>query len=265
MTFASHCSASDTLRIGGRTCRGRLLHCFGSGAGDALSAETAAALIVASHTEFLTVYTHDIARRPTDLLDMPLGYAGLVVRDVADRIDVRQFEILVNTNQALSTAEAIDRAQWGADVSGSRRIKLEVLNRGLTQPDNACVADAASTLLALGFEVLPLIIADVVVAKELESAGCSCIRVLLSDIGSERGLEAPSAFASVCEALRIPVIAEGGIGSAEHLFAAMALGAQGALVNKALFTVRDPISLVATLRRVCDVGRLVYLSGRDRK
>lgn len=251
-------------QINGRCFKSRLLHCFGD-LGDSIDVETAVGIVTASETEFVTVYTHGDLRKVARKEDFPIGYSGVTFGDVADHIPIERYTVLVNTNHAQTVEEAIDRAQYGSQLSGSDWIKLEVLNTDLTRPINQAVITAAKALVDKGFVVLPLINTNAGDIKTLESIGCSAIRLIMSDIGSGRGLSDFDEFALACSQTTLPIIAEGGLGGPEDAYNAMIAGASAVLVNKALFSFRDPFSLIGALKSSLASGRCSYNCNLQRK
>jgi phosphoribosylformimino-5-aminoimidazole carboxamide ribotide isomerase len=78
-----------------------------------------------------------------------------------------------------------------------------------------------------------------VAATELvaEAAGWGVQRVIFTDIGRDGTLTEPNyaSLAAVIAASAVPVIASGGVAQVEHLRRLRALGAEGAIVGKALY------------------------------
>jgi len=85
-----------------------------------------------------------------------------------------------------------------------------------------------------------------------------------SEIGSMGGMTDPEFFKELCEVVSIPVIAEGGLKSPEDAYTAMALGAGGVLVNKAIFEYNDPFQFIHTLNCSISAGRKAYLCNLSR-
>ena len=73
-------------------------------------------------------------------------------------------------------------------------------------------------------------------AKSMAQLGVK--RFIYTDIGRDSTLTEPNfaAFAELVDAIRLPVIASGGISSLTHLRMLKQLGAEGAIVGKALYT-----------------------------
>jgi len=259
----------DFLVINGQNFSSRLLHCFGSINGDGsvddtIDAKTAVDFIKESETDFLTIYTQGDLSEIKSLDDFPVGYSGLKYKDIKEHINPEDFQFLVNTNHALTVDEAINRAEIGHKYSGSKWIKLEVLNKQLTAPINSDVIKASKILLDKGYLVLPLINANIEDMKDLEAVGCSAIRVMMSDIGSEGGLRNRKEFTDICNSVKIPVIAEGGLRGPEDGYNAMICGASAVLTNKALFCYKCPLRFLNLLKESIICGRKGYLCNKHR-
>lgn len=254
----------DFWFINGRKFRSRLLHCFGS-INDPINRETAINFIANSETEFLTIYTQGDLGKIESIDDFPIGYSGLQYKDIRQSISNKKYTILVNTNYALTVEEAIRRAEVGYRYLNSKWIKVEVLTHSLNKPINKDVIKAAKILCDEGFIVLPLINANVQDAQTLEKIGCSAIRVLMSNIGSEQGFIKKDVFTRVCSAVKIPVIAEGGLRGPEDAYNAMLSGASAVLVNKALFSYKDPLFFLESLKHSIKSGRLTFLCNQQRE
>jgi thiazole synthase ThiGH ThiG subunit len=254
----------DFWVIHSRKFTSRLLHCFG-GINDPIDRKTAINFIKNSGTEFLTIYTHGDLEKIKSIDDFPIGYSGLKYKDIRESISNKKYTILVNTNHALTVEEAIKRVEVGYRYSNSKWIKFEVLNHNLTRPINKDVIRAAGILLDKEFIVLPLINANIQDAQALEKIGCGAIRVLMNDIGSENGFINKELFTRVCSTVKIPVIAEGGCRGPEDAYYAMVAGASAVLVNKSLFSYKDPLFYLESLKHSIKSGRLTLLCNQQRK
>lgn len=239
------------------------MHCFGS-INDKIDQETAINFIKTSDTNFLTVYTQGDLSKITNIDDFPIGYAGLTYKDIKDAISEEKHTMLVNTNHALTVEEAVKRAEIGSRYSKSNIIKLEVLNPEFTKPINEEVIKAAEILLDKGYTILPLVNANIEDIKLLEKMGCSAIRILLSNIGSEKGLVYPDKFKEICSTIKIPVVAEGGIRAPEDGYNSMVLGASAVLVNRSLFCYQDPLFFLEALKESIKAGRKTFLCNKQR-
>jgi thiazole synthase len=110
-------------------------------------------------------------------------------------------------------------------------------------------------------ELLPFILPDLGIARELEDLGCAALRVMAAPVASGRGITDPAAIQEIIDNVAIPVIVEGGLGSAKHVALAMEMGAAATLVNTALMRAQDPIKMAQAMRLASLAGRLAYESG----
>jgi len=256
----------DKLIIGGKEHNSRLLHCFGINETHKLTPEQALELIDISGTDFLTVYTQG-ALSIDSAEDLPIGYSGIKYKDIKKRTN-KKLTLLVNTNHALTSEEAVKKAEHVSKLTGSKLIKLEVLNKELTRPVNERVIHAAQELRDKGYEVMPFITRDLESAKKLEDMGCCAIRFLMNDIRSEGGFQDEEFFRRAVSEINIPLIGEGGVKSPEDCFRLMSIGMSATLINTALFTANNPRLFMISTREAVRAGRLVYLnslSGRKNK
>lgn len=249
-------------KLGNKYYLSRLLHCFGNRKGDKIFPELAVELVKKSGTEFLTLYTHVNFNNIRSVYDFPLGYSGLKLADIKDKIDVGKYTLLINTNHALSAQEAIYRSIYSTNILGKNTIiKLEVLTKDFKKPNNEEVFHAASVLIGKGFKVIALIDKyDITLAKKLEKIGCLAVRILLSNIGTGGGFNDEFFFKRITKEVNIPVIAEGGIKTPDDVYLAMSNGATAALVNRALFCTKNPIFLIETMKEASISGLNSYLS-----
>jgi thiazole synthase len=242
----------------------RLWICFGSNR-DNLTAATIRALLEVAQTNVLPVNTHRLT--PMGGWEgLELGYGGVWVRDFAAHYDASGMTLMLNTNHARSAAEALSRSRCAYDLSGVRTIKLEVLNDDFATSNQGHVVEAARALLAWNRNllVLPLLGAELDVAKRLLDAGCPLLRVMGSPIGSRRGIDDPAALEGICR-LGVPVILDGGVGGFDHVRRALDLGVSGVLVNSMLYGTQS--SPVDVLRRLIENIRPAIssrFSARDR-
>jgi phosphoribosylformimino-5-aminoimidazole carboxamide ribotide isomerase len=85
------------------------------------------------------------------------------------------------------------------------------------------------------------------VAREMVEAGVP--RLMFTDIGRDSTLTEPNfeALAQLVAAVRVPVIASGGVARVEHLARLAQIGCEGAIVGKALYegTIELPAALAA--------------------
>jgi thiazole synthase len=88
-------------------------------------------------------------------------------------------------------------------------------------------------------------------SQRLVELGCPLLRVMGSDIGSGRGIVDRDMFGRVCT-LPVPIVLDGGVATAADFASAFAAGAQGCLINSALFAGPAPPDVILrTFVRTC--------------
>nr|WP_272496315.1 hypothetical protein [Nocardioides sp. B-3] len=129
-------------------------------------------------------------------------------------------------------------------------------------PDAVELLEAATTLVAEGFTVLPYAPADPVLARRLVDAGCAAVMPLGSPIGSGLGVLDPHAIEAVVAAVDVPVVPDAGIGTASDAALAMELGCAAVLAASAVTRADDPVLMAEALRLAVEAGRAAHLAGR---
>jgi thiazole synthase len=142
-------------------------------------------------------------------------------------------------------------------------VKLEVIGDDRTLlPDSAELLDAAETLVADGFTVLPYTSDDPVLAQRLEAAGCAAVMPLGSPIGSGMGIRNPYNLRLIVERAEVPVILDAGIGTASDATTAMELGCDAVLLASAISRAEDPVAMARAMRLAVEAGSLARGAGR---
>jgi len=237
----------DTLVIAGTELRSRLFLGTGKYSDDA----TMVAALEASGCELVTV-----ALRRLDL-DNPKK------KTILDVIDWRRFRILPNTAGCRTADEAIRIARLARSMGLSDWVKLEVIpDPRYLLPDPEETLKAARVLVAEGFQVLPYINADPVLAKKLEELGTVTVMPLGSPIGSGQGLQTLEQIRIIINDARVPVVVDAGIGAPSDAALAMELGADAVLVNTAIAMARDPMMMAEAIRDGVQAGRKAFAAGR---
>ena len=238
---------TDPLIIAGKEFRSRLF----VGTGRHRSMEEMRDSIDASGAEMVTVA---IRRLPLDKPDEP---------NLMDYLDWNRYTILPNTAGCKTAEEALFTARLARELTGSNWVKLEVIpDPKYLLPDPIQTLDAAQTLVADGFVVLPYIHADPVLAKRLEDVGCATVMPLGSPIGSGRGIFTLEEIRIIIENARVPVVVDAGLGAPSDAALAMEAGANAVLVNTAIAQASDPVGMGEAFRLGVEAGRLAYLAGR---
>ncbi len=186
--------------------------------------------------------------------------SSLLLSDLDDALDLDRFTWIGTTSfarskdSALRTAEIL-RDSWGIDI-----LKLDVRGHD-NVPDNRATIEAAHVLREKGWSLLPFILPDIETAKALEEAGCSALRVMAAPVASGRGIIDPGPIQQIIDAVSIPVVVEGGLGTAHHVAQAMGMGAAATLVNTALVRAKDPMKMALAMKHATTAGRCAYESG----
>ncbi|SDZ36527.1 thiazole synthase [Amycolatopsis xylanica] len=186
--------------------------------------------------------------------------SSLLLMDLENELPLDEFIWIGTTSFARSKKSALRSARILRDSLGIDILKLDV--RGDDNlPDNNATVEAAYELRAEGMELLPFILPDLATAQELAKAGCAALRVMASPVASGRGIPDPEAVREVIDHCGLPVIVEGGLGTAGHVALAMELGAAATLVNTALVRAKTPLTMAAAMRQAAVAGRLAFESG----
>ena len=204
-----------------------------------------AAAVCASRTEVVTVSLRREAGTQRSGQDFWSLIGNLGVR------------VLPNTAGCHSAKEAVTTAKMARDLFQTTWIKLEVIGDADTlQPDVFGLVEAASELVADGFEVFPYTTEDLVAADRLLQAGCRVLMPWAAPIGSGRGIN--NGFG--LRALRghfpdVPMIVDAGIGRPSHAVQAMELGFDGVLLNTAVAVAGDPVAMATAFALAVEAGR----------
>lgn len=235
----------DPFLLGGQQWSSRLI----LGTGGAPSMTVIEEVIAASGTAMCTV-----AMRRTST-----GVPGSVL-DVLDRCGVR---ILPNTAGCRTAGEAVRTAQLAREALSTDWIKLEVVaDEHTLLPDPIELLDAAETLVAQGFTVLPYSNDDPVLARRLQQVGCAAVMPLGSPIGSGLGIGNPRNIELIVREAKVPVILDAGIGTASDAALAMELGCHAVLLASAVTRARHPAMMAAAMAAAVTAGRYAQLAGR---
>jgi thiazole synthase len=241
---------SDPLVIGGREFRSRLI----IGTGKYKDAEQTLAAIEAAGVEIVTV-----AVRRLNLTEA--GGDSLVKEMLA-----RGLTLLPNTAGCYTADDAVRTCRLARELGMSGMVKVEVIGDPKTLfPDVVQTLEAARTLVAEGFTVLPYTTDDPITAKKLEDIGCAAVMPLAAPIGSGLGIRNPYNIEIIRHTIRVPVIVDAGVGTASDAAIAMELGCDGVLMNTAIAGAQDPIRMARAMRLGVEAGRLAYLAGRIEK
>ncbi len=236
---------AEPLTIAGRELRSRLI----LGTGGFRSLDVLRRAVVESGAEVATV-----AMRRID--PSAEGSVLDVLRDEG-------LFVLPNTAGCFTARDAVTTARLAREALGTDWVKLEVIGDDRTLlPDPAELLEAAETLAADGFTVLPYTSDDPVLAQRLEAAGCAAVMPLGSPIGSGMGIRNPYNLRLIVESAGVPVILDAGIGTASDAAIAMELGCDGILLASAISRAEDPVAMARAMRLAVEAGSLARAAGR---
>ncbi len=237
----------DALTIGRHTFRSRLF--VGTGKYKDLD-ETRRAL-EASGAEVVTV-----ALRRINLAERGEG-------SMMSLLSSGKHTILPNTAGCFTADEAVRTCRLARELGVGDLVKLEVIGDPRTLfPDNEATLQAAKTLVAEGFTVLPYCIDDPIVCRKLADAGCAAVMPLAAPIGSGLGIKNPYNLMIIREETQVPLIVDAGVGTASDAAYAMELGCDGVLMNTAIAGAKDPVRMAGAMRDAVRAGREAFLAGR---
>jgi len=190
-------------------------------------------------------------------LDRPEG------RDLLAHIPPDRFTLLPNTAGCFNSEDAVTTARLGRELLGTDLVKLEVIGDERTLfPDVPATLEAAKTLVAEGFTVLPYVSDDPVACQRLAGLGCPAVMPLAAPIGSGLGIRNPANLRIILETVEVPVIVDAGVGTASDAAVAMELGATAVLMNTAIALAKEPERMAHAMGLAVAAGRLAYEAGR---
>ena len=171
--------------------------------------------------------------------------------------------LLPNTAGCFTARDAVATARLAREAFETEWVKLEVIGDDKTLlPDPTELLDAAATLVAEGFKVLPYTNDDPILARRLEEAGCVAVMPLGSPIGSGMGIRNPYNLRLILEHARVPVILDAGIGTASDAAIALEMGCSAVLLASAVSRAMDPPAMARAMRLAVEAGRLAHGAGR---
>ncbi len=185
------------------------------------------------------------------------------VENLYDALRERGLLLLPNTAGCYTARDAVLTAELAREALGTELIKLEVIaDEDTLLPDTGALLEAARTLVAEGFRVLPYTNDDPVTARRLEDAGCAAVMPLGAPIGSGLGIRNPHNIRLIVERAAVPVVVDAGVGTASDVSLAFELGCDGVLLNSAVARAREPVRMARAMRHAALAGREAYLAGR---
>ncbi|MFH0728658.1 MAG: thiazole synthase [Pseudomonadota bacterium] len=234
---------NDVLTIGEKTFKNRLL----TGTGKFSANELIPKMLAASGSEMITVALRRIDFRSK-------------TENILDHIP-KEVVLLPNTSGARTEQEAVRIARIAREAGCGNFIKIEIItDMKYLMPDNHATLHATEILAGEGFVVLPYVLPDLPLARQLENAGAAAVMPLGAPIGSNRGLETRFLIEMLIENCSVPVIVDAGIGRPSQAAAAMEMGADAVLVNTAISSAEDPVLMGKAFSMAVAAGRMAYLA-----
>ena len=229
----------DTLKIGDKLLQSRLLVGTGKFSSNQIMKES----IIASESEVITM-----ALRRINLENDQDSFL-----EVINSLNVL---FLPNTSGARDHIEAIRIAKLARKLSNNNWIKLEVTpDPKYLLPDPIETYLAAKILVQEGFNVLPYINCDPILAKKLEEIGCLTVMPMGSPIGSNFGLRSIEQLRIIIEQSYVPVIIDAGIGSPSHAAKALEMGVDAVMINTAIAISKKPVMMAEAFKLAVKSGR----------
>jgi len=173
----------------------------------------------------------------------------------------KECTLLPNTSGARTAEEAVRIARLSKAAGCGNWVKIEVISdMKYLLPDNEETIKATKILADEGFVVLPYMNPDLYVARKLVAAGAATVMPLGAPIGTNKGLKTEEMIKIIIEEIDIPVIVDAGIGRPSDACKAMELGADAVLVNTAIATSDDPVTMGKAFDLAVKAGRRAYES-----
>lgn len=169
--------------------------------------------------------------------------------DILSHIDSKKYLLLPNTSGAVNAEEAVRLARLARAAGCEPWVKLEVTPDPYhLLPDPVETLKAAEILVKEGFNVMPYINADPVLAKHLEEAGCVTVMPLAAPIGTNKGIKTLEMVKIIIENANVPVVIDAGLGLPSHAAEAVEIGADAVLVNTAIAAAANPVKMAQAFK-----------------
>ncbi len=169
--------------------------------------------------------------------------------------------LLPNTSGARNSQEAVRIARLSRELGCGNFVKVEIMRDSkYLLPDNEETVKATEILAKEDFIVMPYMYPDLNIARDLQSAGASCVMPLASPIGSNKGLATKDFIQILIDEIDLPIIVDAGIGRPSQACEVMEMGAAAVMANTAIATAGDIINMAKAFKLAIEAGRLGYLS-----
>jgi thiazole synthase len=172
--------------------------------------------------------------------------------------------LLPNTAGCKTAELAVRTARLAREAGLSNWIKLEVIGDDQTLfPDNEGLLQATRILVKEGFVVLPYTTDDLINARKLIDAGAAAVMPMGAPIGSGLGIQNRTNLRILREQITsVPLIVDAGVGTASDAAIAMELGYDGVLLNTAIASAQESVTMACAMRHAVIAGRLAFEAGR---
>ena len=174
----------------------------------------------------------------------------------------KNITLLPNTSGARNAEEAVRIARLARELCHTDFVKIEVVKDSkYLLPDNHETIKATEILAKEGFIVMPYMYPDLQSARDLVSAGATCIMPLGAPIGSNKGLCTKDFIQIIINEIDLPVIVDAGIGRPSQACEAMEMGAAAIMANTAIASAGNLPLMASAFREAISAGRKAYLAG----
>ncbi len=228
-------------------------------------------LIIGGHS-FTSRFILGSGKYSYDLIDSAVNHADAQIITMALRRTNTKEEnilnyipkdvtILPNTSGSTNAEEAIRTARIARELSGSDFIKLEVVpDKKYLMPDNYETLKATEVLVKEGFTVLPYVLPDLNVARQLVDAGAATVMPLGAPIGTNKGLATKDLIQILIDEIDVPIIVDAGIGRPSQAAEAMEMGASAVMANTSMATAGNIPLMAEAFKLAVQAGRKAFLA-----
>ncbi len=169
---------------------------------------------------------------------------------------------LPNTSGARNAQEAVRLARLAREIGCGDFVKIEVIHESkYLLPDNYETLKATEVLASEGFVVLPYVLPDLNIARDLANAGAAAVMPLGAPIGSNGGLQTKSMIEILLNEVELPVIVDAGIGRPSQACEAMEMGCAAVMANTAVALSGDVELMAEAFASAVKAGRQAFLAG----
>lgn len=200
-----------------------------------------------------------------DIVTLALRRANSMDTDSILDYVPKNVSILPNTSGARNHEEAVRIARLSRELGCGDMVKVEIMtDTKYLLPNNYETVKATEVLANEGFTVLPYMMPDLNVARDLQNAGASAVMPLAAPIGSNRGLSNRDIIQILIDEVDLPIIVDAGIGKPSQACECMEMGASAVMCNTAVATAGNIGTMAKAFALAVESGRLAYLSGTGR-